>query len=60
MTRRRSLNNDQLRDVFALRKHGISYAGIAKIVGVGASTIRDAVQLRTAYAAAAVVKGKGK
>lgn len=59
MTRRRALTPDQVREACAIYAHGkLGYGAIARRLNVGISTIRDAVQLRTAYAAAAVAKVK--
>lgn len=59
MTRRRSLSPEQVHQACAMHQPGkVGYETIGKRLGVPASTIRDAVQLRTAYAAAAVAKLK--
>ena len=55
MTRRHALTNAQLQQLVALYKPGVRGAGyesVARQLGVGVSTIRDAVTGRTAYAAA--------
>ena len=54
MTRLRTLSDDQLRQVFASHvpgKRGSGYREIGRRLGVPESTVRDAVKLRTAYAA---------
>lgn len=56
MTRRKALNPDQLRQAFEQRSKGHGYGAIAKSIGSAPSTVRDALQLRTAYAAAARAK----
>lgn len=59
MTRRRALTPEQVREACAIHSRGkLGYGAIANRLNVGASTIRDAVKLRTAYAAAAVAKVK--
>lgn len=56
MTRRKALSPDQLRQAFQQRSRGVGYGTIAKNIGAATSTVRDAVQLRTAYAVAAKAK----
>jgi hypothetical protein len=56
MTRRKALSPDQLRHAFEQRSRGHGYGTIAKSIGSKPSTVRDAVQLRTAYAAAMKAK----
>lgn len=57
MTRRRVLSDAQLVQLAALYKPGVrgaGYASVAHQLGVGPSTIRDAVTGRTAYTARGV------
>ncbi|MFZ6655908.1 hypothetical protein [Undibacterium sp. TJN19] len=59
MTRRRKLSDDQVRQIRASHrtyKHGRGYGALAQVYGVGASTIRDVVQLATYVS----VKSKSK
>lgn len=54
MTRQRVLTDEQVRQLRAQHKPGVRGAGyesLARELGVGASTIRDALTGRTAYAA---------
>lgn len=55
MTRRHALTSEQLRELRAQYKPGVRGAGyesLARRLGVGVSTVRDALTGRTAYAAA--------
>lgn len=59
MTRRHALTNEQVRDLRAQYRPGVRGAGyesLARRLGVGVSTIRDALTGRTAYAAALEVR----
>ena len=54
MTRRRVLTDEQVRDVRTQHKPGVRGAGyesLARQMGVGVSTIRDALTGRTRYVA---------
>lgn len=54
MTRKRVLTNDQVREIRALYvpgQYGAGYQALARRFGVGASTIRDVLTGRAAYAA---------
>ncbi|RFP19171.1 hypothetical protein [Duganella sp. BJB475] len=56
MTRRRSLTDDQVREIRAAHQPGVRGAGyesLARVYGVGASTIRDILTYRSLYAMAA-------
>lgn len=63
MTRRRVLTDAQVREIRAAHQPGVRGAGyesLARRLGVGTSTVRDALTGRTAYTAAVVEVSDGR
>lgn len=61
MTRRRVLTDSQVRAIRAAHRpgeRGSGYESLALLFGVGASTIRDIITYRAAYAAMAELSDK--
>ena len=48
---KRKLTNEDLRNIRKMHREGLGYSLIARSLGVGKSTIRDALTYRTQYSA---------
>ena len=48
---KRRLTNEDLRNIRKMHREGLGYSLIARSLGVGKSTIRDALTYRTQYSA---------